>query len=269
MTPSKEQDAAVPASGVRAARRALEVLSLLTAARPTLTLKRVLEETGLPRTTALRLLETLQLSGLVWPTGPHTYIAGPTLLRWSALASHGWQLPPGTRETMRQVADRTGETLSVYVRYDVQRVCIAAEQGTQALRHVARVGSDQPLWAGAPAMVLLSAAPPSVLVRVAALSPRGAALLPDLEKWSEQVRRDGWAVTHGAREDGLSVVAAPVTDREDRTLASISIAGPTPRFTDARVASYRDQLLGLAAQMRDASFEDTPGLRQPPVDAGG
>ena len=254
------ESTAVATSGVRAARRALEILSLLNANRPTLTLKLVVEESGLPRTTVLRLLETLQQSGLLWAVGPHTYVAGPSLLRWSALAAHGWQLPPGTQQTMRQLADHTGETVSVYVRYDVQRVCIAAEEGTQALRHVAKVGSEQPLWAGAPAKILLAGAPPSLLVRVAALSPKGAAHVATLENWCEDVRRDGWAVSHDEREDGLSAVAVPVTDSQGRTLAAVSIAGPTPRFAPERVETYRDQLMGLAGQMRDGGFENLPGL---------
>jgi DNA-binding IclR family transcriptional regulator len=251
--------------GVRAARRALEILGLLSESRPTLTLRQVLEETELPRTTALRLLETLQQSGLLWATASHTYVAGPALLRWSKLATQGWQLPPGTRETMRQVADRTRETISLYVRYDVQRVCIAAEEGTHALRHVARVGSEQPLYAGAPAKILLAAAPPGLLVRVAALSPHGAAHLATLVRWCDEVRRDGWAVSHGEREDGLSVVAVPVLGRGGQTLACVSCAGPTPRFTAERVAVFREQLLGLAAQMQAASFEDLPGLAGAPA----
>jgi DNA-binding IclR family transcriptional regulator len=260
MSPTTTDEATGPGSGVRAARRTLEILSLLSESRPTLTLRQVLEETELARTTALRLLETLQQAGLLWATANHTYVAGPALLRWSKLATQGWQLPPGTRDTMRQVADRTRETVSVYVRYDVQRVCIAAEEGTQALRHVARVGSDQPLYAGAPAKILLAAAPPALLVRVAALSPQGAAHLETLERWCEEVRRDGWSVSHGEREDGLSVVAVPVLGRNGQTLASVSCAGPTPRFPPERVDMFREQLLGIAAQMREASFEDLPGL---------
>jgi DNA-binding IclR family transcriptional regulator len=245
---------------VRAARRALDILSLLSKTRPTLTLKEVVEDTGLPRTTALRLLETLQHAGLLWGTGRHNYVAGPTLLRWSELGTRGWQLPPGARDAMRAVADRTGETVSVYVRYDVHRVCIAAEEGTHALRHVAKVGTEQPLWAGAPAKILLAAAPGSLLVRVAASSPRGAEHLATLEDWCAEVRRQGWAVSHGEREDGLSVVAVPVLDRTGHTLASLSVAGPTSRFSDERVAAYRVQILEVAEQMRQASFADTPGL---------
>jgi len=235
-------------------------MSLLSKARPSLTLKEVLEDTGLPRTTALRLLETLQQAGLLWRTGGHNYVAGPALLRWSELAAQGWQLPPGTRDWMRRLADRTGETVSVYVRHDVHRVCIAAEEGTHALRHVAKVGSEQPLWAGAPAKILLADASPALLVRVAALSPRGPGYLPKLESWCEEVRRDGWAVSHGEREDGLSVVAVPVRDRRQNILASVSVAGPTPRFPPDLVESHRDELLDLTAQMQEASFEDTPGL---------
>jgi DNA-binding IclR family transcriptional regulator len=245
--------------GVRSARRALEIVSLLQETRPVLTTRDVVEQTELPRTTVLRLLETLEKTGLLWAIDANRYVAGPALLRWAALAERAWQLPARTREAMRELADNTGETVSIYVRNDVHRICIAAAQGMQALRHVARVGSQQPLWAGAPAKVLLSGAPLAVLKRVAAQSPAGTGHLDTLIRWRDEAERDGYAVSHGEREDGLSVVAVPVHGRSGAVIATVSLAGPTPRFGDQRIPGFRDGLLGVAARLAEAGFEHAPG----------
>jgi DNA-binding IclR family transcriptional regulator len=162
---------------------------------------------------------------------------------------------------MREIADRTGETVSVYIRSDVHRICIAAEESPQALRHVPHIGTEQPLWVGSPAKVLLAAAPESLLPRVAALSPWGEAHLPTLRQWRADALRDGYSVSHGEREDGQSVAAAPVVDSHGETLAALSIAGPTARFTDEHVQDFLRELFALATQMSSASFENSPALR--------
>ncbi|MGR6917503.1 helix-turn-helix domain-containing protein [[Actinomadura] parvosata] len=71
--------------GVRSFQRAFDVLSLLTEERRTLTIRAVVDETGLAKTTALRLLQTLEHMGLLWATpkgftaGPAFTLSGPTV----------------------------------------------------------------------------------------------------------------------------------------------------------------------------------------------
>lgn len=246
-------------SGVRSARRALEILSLLRESRPVLTTKEVVEETGLPRTTVLRLLETLKQTGLLWATDANEFVPGPALLRWTALASHTWELPPGARDAMRSLAETTGETVSLYVRHETSRVCVAFAEGTHALRHVARIGSQQPMWVGAPARVLLIGTPINFIQKIARTSPRGAEHVDVMLAWKAEAERDGWAVTHGEREDGLSVVAVPIYDPAGHAVACLSVAGPTPRFGDDVVPLIRDRLLVVATDLAEAAHASGAG----------
>ena len=251
------------AGGVRSARRALEIVSLLDESHPVLTTREVVERTELPRTTVLRLLDTLEQTGLLWAIASNHYVAGPSLLRWATLAQRAWQLPARTREAMCKLAEDTGETASIYVRQDVHRICIAAAEGNQALRHVARVGSQQPLWAGAPARILLIGAPATLLKRVAALSPAGPAQLATLTRTRDDAARDGFAVTHSDREDGLSVVAVPVYTPAGAVIASVSLAGPSPRFRDERIPGFCEGLRTVATLVQEARFENGPGVASP------
>jgi len=257
---SAPDEATEGSGGVRSARRALEIVSLLSESSPSLTTKEAVDQTGLPRTTVLRLLDTLEGAGLLWATENNRYIAGPSLLRWGAMANNAWQIPITTRQAMRDLADKSGETVSIYVRHDIHRVCIAAEQGTQALRHVARVGSEQPLWAGAPARVLLSGASSSLLRRVAARAKGLDGGAETLAQWRDEAEDLGYALTHGEREDGLSVIAVPVRNHAHAVIASISLAGPTTRFVDERISDYHKGLAAVAAQLEEDGFANSPWL---------
>jgi DNA-binding IclR family transcriptional regulator len=240
-------------SGVRSVQRAVEILALLSEDRPVVSIADIVRETGLAKTTVVRMVHTLEQNGLVWSTGGGI-TAGPGLWRWAYLAHRSWELPVEVRQLMRELADRTRETVNLYVRRDVQRVCIAQQQGTQTLRHVVQIGDELPLWAGASGKVLLSDATPSLLSRVAGISPDGAGMVERLRTAVERARADGHVVSHGEREIGVSAVAVPVRTRAGGVGSALAISGPTVRFTDVRIDEFVKELEQAAAQMSSRGF---------------
>jgi DNA-binding IclR family transcriptional regulator len=239
---------------VRSVQRAFDILSLLTEDRRTLTIREVVDETGLAKTTALRLLQTLEHMGLLWAT-PKGYTAGPGLWRWAHLARSAWELPPETVQLMRELGARHRETVNLYVARDVHRICIAQQESSQPLRHVVRVGDELPLWAGASSKILLKDAPARLLTRVARSSPHGEAHVPTLREWIDQAARDGYAVSHGERDPGLSAVAVPVTGGSGTTVAALTLSGPTVRFGEDRVRDFAADLGEAAQRMSERGFD--------------
>ncbi|GIH06937.1 IclR family transcriptional regulator [Rhizocola hellebori] len=245
------------AQGVRSVQRALDILSLLTEERPTVSIRDIVEATGLAKTTVIRLVQTLEQSGLLWGTAGG-YMAGPGLWRWAHLARRSWELPPQTQRMMRELAERQRETVNVYVLRDIYRVCIAQQESPQPLRHVVHIGDELPLWAGASAKVLLIGASPALLTRVAASSPYGERHLKQLQKWAEEAAEQGFAVSHGEREEGLTAVAAPIL-KSGSVVAALSLSGPTVRFSDDRIAGFANDLKEVAKQMSDRGFDHPLG----------
>jgi DNA-binding IclR family transcriptional regulator len=246
-------------AGMRTVQRAIDILGLFDEYRPALAIREIVEATGLPKTTVLRLLATLRLNGLLWVDEHGRYVAGPALLRWSRLAEQAWRLPPAARAVLRELAADCGETVHLYVRRDIHRVCIAQEEGPQALRHVVRVGDELPLWAGGVAKILLLDAPDSLLRRVAESSPHGPGHAITLRSWADDARHHGFAVSHGEREEGLSAVAVPVRARTGALLAALSFGGPTSRFTHERQARFAHLLTAAATRLAAGALAALPG----------
>jgi DNA-binding IclR family transcriptional regulator len=244
--------------GVRSIRRALDILSLLTDDTPSVSVRDIVAATGLPKTTVLRLVQTLEHSGLLWATAGG-YMAGPGLWRWAYLARRSWQLPPETQAMMRDLGARHAETVNLYVLRDISRVCVAQQESPRPLRHVVAVGDELPLWGGASAKVLLRDAPESLLTRIARQSPGGESHLATLREWIAAARRDGYAVSHGEREEGLSAVAVPVTGRSGAVVAALALSGPTLRFTAERVTEFAADLLQAGARMSERGFDHPLG----------
>lgn len=230
-----------PAGGVRSVRRAFDILALLREDRPVITLREVTEATGLAKTTALRLVQTLEETGLL---SPHAsgYTAGPALWRWAYLARAQWEVPQETRKVMRDLADRLGETVNLFVARGVHRVCVAHEESPHPLRHVVDVGDEQPLWAGASSKILLRDASEETLRRVALASPQGEAHIEQLRAWATEAAERGYAVSSSEFDEGLTAVAVPVTGRTGRVAASLSLSGPSHRFPYEAVERFATEL---------------------------
>ena len=241
-------------SGVRSVQRALDILSLLSEERPAVSIRDIVEATGLAKTTVIRLVQTLEQNGLLW-AAPGGYLAGPGLWRWAHLARGSWELPPETRKLMRDLGARRRETVNLYMLRDIHRVCVAQQESPQPLRHVVHVGDELPLWAGASSKVLLRDAPESLLTRVARGSPYGKGHVGRLTEWIEEAAHRGWAVSHGEREDGLSAVAAPVLGRSGAVVAALSLSGPTVRFSDDLVDRFAADLREAARHMSERGFD--------------
>ncbi|MET7990892.1 IclR family transcriptional regulator [Amycolatopsis sp. NPDC005232] len=239
--------------GVRSVQRALDILALLTETQPTVSISDIVKETGLAKTTVIRLAQTLEQNGLLWAT-PKGYMAGPGLWRWAHLAKQSWELPAETKQLMRELGDRQRETVNLYVLRDVYRVCVAQQESPQSLRHVVRVGDELPLWAGASSKVLLRDASAALLTRIARSSPDGVEHLPALQATVTEAAEQGFAFSHGEREAGLSAVAVPIVSAAGTVVAALSLSGPTVRFPDDRISEFVDDLKSVAARMAERGF---------------
>jgi DNA-binding IclR family transcriptional regulator len=240
--------------GVRSVQRALDILGLLTDERPAVTISDIVKATGLAKTTAIRLAQTLELNGLLWATSKG-YMAGPGLWRWAHLARQTWELPAEMKQLMRELGDRQRETVNLYVLRDMYRVCVAQQESTQPLRHVVRVGDELPLWGGASSKVLLREASPALLKRIARSSPYGADYSDSIHKGLTEAAEQGFAVSHGEREAGLSAVAVPVLGKNGSIAAALSLSGPTVRFSEDRIAEFVADLTESASRMSERGFD--------------
>ena len=233
--------------GVRSVQRALDILNLLSEERPQITIRDIVDSTGLAKTTVIRLTQTLVQAGLLWAT-ESGYMAGPGLWRWAHLARNAWELPPEFRSMLTDMAREHQETVNLYIRRDIRRLCIAQAESPRALRHVVNVGDEFPMWAGASAKVLLADVDEGLLARVVAGAPPGRCELVDLREAVVAAKQAGYAVSHGERELGVSAVAVPVHD-DGRVIAALSMSGATARFTEDRIPDFASTLRSAAVAM--------------------
>jgi DNA-binding IclR family transcriptional regulator len=235
-------------SSVRSVARALDLLNQFDHHRPFLTLREIVERSGLPKTTVVRLLANLQDRTLVSVRRDGTYTLGAAMLRWVRMSAALWQVNEPTVASMRRLVDTCGETVNIYVRQDTVRISIAQEQGTHTVRNVVEVGQPMPLWGGSAAKVLLTAAPTLIdeltLIKANLDTAR-------LRAEVDEARLSGYAVSHGEREEGASAVSAPIFATDGRVVAALSVSGPTSRLTGARMDAAVGAVVDAAKEISE------------------
>jgi len=125
--------------------RALELLAEV-CAQESVTLSEAARRTGLPVSTALRLLRTLESSGFVTRDHFGGFAPGPRLIQLGAYSLGRHSLLRLAQPAMRRIGERTGE--SVYLAIQApgnSAIYIGMVEGTHAVRHVSWIGRTVPL----------------------------------------------------------------------------------------------------------------------------
>jgi DNA-binding IclR family transcriptional regulator len=198
-----------------------KAIAILTACAEGASLAELVERTELPRATAHRLAQALEIHRLLVRDTHGRWRPGPRL---GELANAAPDVLLTTAEPMlTALRDTTGESTQLYLRRADERLCVASAERASGLRDTVPVGAVLPMTAGSAAQILLAWEPPEAVMP---LLPRCKFTARTLA----EVRRRGWAQSIAEREPGVASVSAPVRDRTGRVIAAISISGPIERI---------------------------------------
>lgn len=263
LQPSTKPDSGGGPAEVRSVARAMQILTAFDDQRPVWSVSELARVIGLPKTTVLRLVATLESAGLLWTRPDGLVVVSARLLSWVRSVEKAWEVPPTVHAEMQALAHRFSESCNLYVRLGMARICIAQSLGPQTVKTVVRVGDDLPLWGGASGLILLADEPRSVIEQVESQHPAK----PGVDSLVERVtaaKAAGYAATHGEREIGASGVAVPVRGTDGKVRAALSFGGPTGRFTEDRIPAMVEGLRAAAARLPAAGLENTiPFLAAP------
>ncbi len=197
---------------------------------------------GLHKSTASRLLATLQRRGLVEQdeeTGK--YRLGLAVIRLAERAEQTLDLRGIAMPELERLARATRETVSLGVVQGDAYLTLAQADGPNMVACPDWTGRTTPLHCVASGKVVLATMAERDVLRIArpGLAARTERTITRLEKLMEElarVRRRGYATAFGEWIEGTNGIAVPVADARGRVAASIAVWGPAYRVTPARIA---------------------------------
>ena len=232
--------------------RAVALLDAFAADDHELGLAELVRRTGLPKSTAHRMLGELVALRLVERTAGG-YRLGGRLFELGMRASVERGLMEVAIPYLEDLYERTHETVHLGVREGTEVVYIAKIGGHRQAPAPSRVGGRMPLSCTAIGKVLLAFGPDDVVGEVLAAglprrTPRSIVAPGVLRRQLGTIRARGVAYEHEESTVGLNCVAAPVMDAADEVVAAVSVAGPVTRFrAESAATAVRAAAAGVAA----------------------
>ena len=229
-------DAAV---GVQSVDRALRILSILARTGES-GVTEVAAELGVHKSTAFRLVATLEAHGMVEQNAERgKYRLGFGVLRLAGATTARLDVVQEARPISRKLAADTGETVNIAVLSDRSALYLDQVAGQSSLQPHNWVGQHIPLHATSNGKVLLSGLSADELdnrlPRLASYTESTLTSRARLRRELAEVRDQGFAVAVDELEVGLTAIAAPIRNANGDVIASLSVSGPTFRLSEPRV----------------------------------
>ncbi len=238
--------------------RAITILDCFCPETPELGVREIARRLDLPTSTVGRLLLTLHAAGILAqdPT-THRYRIGPRVLQWSSVYISRLDLANEARPILEELHRLTRETVSVYVLDGTERICLQRIESPERLRVVIREGERMPLHAGSAGKAILAFMPRETVDRILShplekMTNRTITVRKKLLEDLAFVRKRGYATSYSERFQDVIGLAAPIFDRNGHVIASLNVAGPNVRFTDASVDKFAPKIMQLAARISQA-----------------
>jgi DNA-binding IclR family transcriptional regulator len=254
MTAVDETQAAATSASVQSVDRALTILEML-ARDGEAGVTEIAGELGVHKSTAFRLLATLELHRLVEQVGDRgRYRLGVGNLRLAGATTARLDLVTEARPICRQLAADTGETVNITVRSETSALYLdQVVAGSSAVQSHNWVGQHIPLHATSNGKVLVSELTDAELKEAVRALPRvtdrtvtsRARLKAELAR----VRETGYAVAVDELEEGLTAAAAPIRNAHGDIVASMSLSGPTFRLTEDKLEVVLPLLVAAATEV--------------------
>ncbi|MEU7979154.1 IclR family transcriptional regulator [Micromonospora sp. NPDC049081] len=251
--------------------RALDVINIIAGRAPeTLGVSTIARELGLPKAVAYRILKELVADDfLSFNEETKRYRLGTGALAVGLAALRALDVPEIARRYLVRLVRGTGETATLSVRQGWIRVYIDQVLSPHEVRMSVSLGTSHPLHSGSSSKAILAALPAVELDEYLGqpldrVTP-STITDPDLLRAElARIRRQGYAVSLGERQNGAGSVAAAVRYGTGQVFGSISLCGPQDRFTP-QVCAAHGALVAAAAGEISAEL----GFRPPMPRSGG
>jgi IclR family acetate operon transcriptional repressor len=199
----------------------------------------VAADLSVARSTAHRLLTTLQSQGLLYQSGPRQpYTAGRALIEIGSRVVGAVDLRDRARPLLERLARETGETSHLLVLHGTEVIFVDGVEGANVIRAGTRVGARQPAHISAAGKALLAELPHEEFIRRypdEKLTGGTSKAIKSRAKLVDEIKdsaRRGYAVNRSESEPDLCAVATVVRDFGGGAIGAISLSGPSFRMDD-------------------------------------
>ncbi len=244
-----------PGSSVKALEKSLFILEILANSGGEIDLSTLTRHTQIPKSTLLRLLNTLKNHNFVLQDSQsRRFRLGWALIHLGKAAEQSFNLIQIVHPFMEDLASQTGETVSLVLLDGDHAIYVDQVVSSSIIRGHPPIGTPLHLHCTASGKVLLSAFSSqefeSFIGRTQLVKKTEKSIVNPLVLQEEirRIQKQGYAFDDEETEIGGRCVAAPVFNKQGHIEASVSIVGPSTRIRQSDLVSIATVVKRVADQ---------------------
>ena len=234
--------------------KACNVMMLISNAPAGLTLKEIFKTLDIPRTTALRITQTLLSANYLARNDNGRLTLGTTLVQIGVKALDNLDIRSYARPVLKKLAQDTGESCHLAMLNGDKSMLVEVADSPHPVRIAARPGTLVELHCSATGKIFLAfiIPEPQTFCKTLNLSPHTpntdstpGAVLASIE----QTRKQGYAIDEEEYVPGVSCIAAPVKNAFGKTIAAVGLTASTATFKKSKIPAMTDRIKKAAADI--------------------
>ncbi|MCB2039970.1 MAG: IclR family transcriptional regulator [Rhodoferax sp.] len=243
---------------IRAVGRALAIFDAFDNEHLSLTLQEISERIRMPKTTAFRLVNTVERAGFLVRMDNQQYCLSLKLVRLAGMVRSTLSIREIARPIMVELNQQTSETITLNTVAGTDRMVLEVVDTPAPLMSMARQGQTMPLLYGASSRMLMAHMSEAELNAVLDKTAPGkdfdrAALDRELARFLRQ----GYALSRGQRVPGLTAIAVPIYDIDGKVRNCLALTGPSVRV-DARDLDFAEIMMAAGRDLSNRLGASVP-----------
>ncbi len=229
--------------------RMIVILDLFEGERLEWTLEEMQAELGYTRSTLYRYLKVLTDAGLMTSLPDVGYTLGPRIAELDYQTRERDPLISASRPVMAELVTEINGIALLCRRYRDRVLCVHQEQGTASFHSNYERGLARPLLQGAASRIILASLPSLMIRKLYDADPaavREAGLGDSLNAMRARLRamrQAGWDKTESQVTRGVTGIAAPIFDRRNNVLGSLSVTMGEDHVSEAWAAEVAQRVM--------------------------
>lgn len=234
--------------------KACEVLELISSRPEGCLLKELSAELQIPRTTALRITETLLEAGYLARNEAGALTLGTALVKIGVKAFDQLDIRGFARPVLQKLAAETGESTHLALLNGQKSLLVEVADSPHPVRIASRPGTMVDLHSSSTGKVFLafSIPEPAVFCRALTLTAYTEHTDTSIEAVLanvEQTREQGYAMDDEEYLPGVRCIAAPVFNAFGKTIAAVGITASTSTFPRRKIPALAETLKAATAEI--------------------
>ena len=237
-------------------RNACSILKLLGTSPDGFKAADIARQLGLPVTTTLRIMATLQLEGFARKVEGR-FELGPVLIHLGNASLAGTEIRTAALPVLQKLTAKTIETSHLAIPCDDRALIVAVQDSPHPLRATSRPGYLAELHCSSTGKIFLSfihqqrmtelLGPMPLLRR----TPHTLTSIAELKRDTDLTRKRGYSLDNEEYHPGVRCVAAPVYSSDGSVVAAIGITAATLRFPKERISEMAKIVAAAAFELSE------------------